>query len=190
MRLITSHFRTTQRLLIAGALLASFTAASAIAADYGVSGQVFDPGRPPHSRANTAGADTPSCPSLDPRCPPPWQTGSPPPSVADRAAPKKSALNAEGVPVCTSVRHNLANKTGSAPVDINVASREALVKVPGVSATAAQQIIGERSKSKFSSWDDVLQRAAGMRCTDFTGSALRVGPTGFGRGADPKSPGW
>ena len=94
------------------------------------------------------------------------------------------------VPSCTNVRRNLANKTGMAPVDINVASREALVKVPGVSATAAQQIIGERSKSKFSNWDDVLQRADSMRCIDFTGSALRVGPTGFGRGVDPKSPGW
>ena len=164
MRLITSHFRTTQRLLIAGALVASFTAASAIAADYGVSGQVFDPGRPPHALANTA--------------------------VADRAAPKKSALSGEGIPICTTVRRNVANKTGSAPVDINVASREALVKVPGISTTAAQQIIGERSKAKFSSWDDALQRADSMRCTDFTGSALRVGPTGFGRGVDPKSPGW
>jgi DNA uptake protein ComE-like DNA-binding protein len=118
---------------------------------------------------------------------------SPPNDIA-KVAPsnhlKRNDSAPANVPICTTVRRNLTNKTGMAPVDINVASREGLIKVPGISATAAQQIIGERSKSKFSSWDDVLQRADSMRCTDFTGSALRVGPTGFGRGVDPKSPGW
>jgi hypothetical protein len=145
---------------------------------------------PTPTPAITAGAGTVFCPSSDPRCPPSEQIGRLPPPTPDRAAPKKSVERIAQVPQCTTVRRDLANKTNLPSLDINTAPRENLIKAPGISAQAAQQIISERSKAQFTDWDDLLQRADGMRCNDFTGSALRIGPNGYGRGVDPKSPGW
>lgn len=97
----------------------------------------------------------------------------------------------KSIPRCTSVRRDFVNKTGQAPVDVNVAPRDALIKVPGISTTAAQQIISERSKAQFSNWDDVLQRAKATRCIDFTGSPLQVMTRVYNpRGGNPAAAGW
>lgn len=145
---------------------------------------------PTPTPAQAVATDTPACPGPDPRCPPDWKTASPRPPIAADAAPTKAVSGVTPARQCTTVRRGLVSKAGTPPEEVNVASREALMKVPGVSATAAQQIISERGKAKFSNWDDVLQRAPAMQCGDFTGSALRVMGQSFGRGQNPKDPGW
>lgn len=73
-------------------------------------------------------------------------------------------------------------------IEINSATEEQLSSVEGLSADVVQQIIVEREKGRFQSWDDVVHRVTGLSAAEFAVRASAFGLTVNGRGLEGAEP--
>lgn len=78
-----------------------------------------------------------------------------------------------------------------APVEINSASEAQLAAIKGLGGNVVQQIVAERAKARFTGWEDVVRRVAGLGAAETAVRASAYGLTVNGRsleGAEPGSP--
>jgi DNA uptake protein ComE-like DNA-binding protein len=75
-------------------------------------------------------------------------------------------------------------------VEINAATESELANLQGLSVDVAQQIVTERAKGNFKSWDDVVRRVVGLSAAETAVRASAFGLTVNGKsleGAEPDS---
>jgi competence protein ComEA len=77
--------------------------------------------------------------------------------------------------------------TAFAAVDVNKASEAELDGINGIGPATTRQIVAERQKGEFKSWEDFMTRVKGIRAkraTKFSAEGLTIGGASY-QGATP-----